>query len=76
MKPRKPGLKFEDALLAFDRARMTVAEREASLLSEKTYRRRFSRFALPRLAKVLSPFYNPLTRAAPRGAESSLLQYE
>ena len=72
----KFGQDVSDALLAFDRARMTEAEREASILSEKTYRRRFSRFALPRLAKVLSPLYNPLTRAAPRGAESFLLQYE
>jgi hypothetical protein len=72
----KFGQDVSDALLAFDRARMSPAEREASILSEKTYRRRFSRFALPRLAKVLSPFYNPLTRPAPLGAESFLLQYE
>jgi predicted metal-dependent hydrolase len=72
----KFGQDVSDALLAFDRARMSPAEREASIQSEKTYRRRFSRFALPRLAKVLSPFYNPLTRPAPLGAESFLLQYE
>ena len=72
----KFGQDVSDALLAFDRARMTPAEREASIRSEKTYRRRFSRFALPRLAKVLSPFYNPVRRAPPRGAEQFLLQYE
>jgi len=72
----KFGQDVSDALLAFDRAGMTEAEREASIQSEQSYRRRFSRFALPRLAKVLSPFYNPLRRPAPFGAESFLLQYE
>jgi predicted metal-dependent hydrolase len=72
----KFGKDVSNALLAFDRARMTAAERETSIQSEKAYRRRFNRFALPRLAKVLSPFYNPVRRVAPRGAESFLLQYE
>ena len=72
----KFGKDVSDALLAFDRARMTPAEREASVASEKTYRKRFGRFALPRLAKVLSPFYNPVRHREPRGAAKFLLQYE
>lgn len=72
----KFGKDVSDALLAFDRARMTPAEREASVRAEKAYRKRFNRFALPRLLKVLSPFYNPGRRAAPRGAQQFLLQYE
>ncbi len=72
----KFGQDVSDALLAFDRARMTEAERAASIQSEKTYRKRFNQFAVPRLLKVLSPFYNPVRRAPPLGAESFLLQYE
>ncbi len=72
----KFGQDVSDALLAFDRAGMTSEQREASIASEKTYRKRFSRFALPRLARVLSPFYNPVRRREPRGAAKFLLQYE
>ncbi len=72
----KFGKDVSTALLALDRARMTEAEHAASMKSEEIYRRRFSRFALPRLLKVLSPFYNPAKRREPKGAASFLLQYE
>jgi hypothetical protein len=72
----KFGKDVSNALLAFDRVKMTSEQREASIRSEKIYRRRFNRFALPRLLKVLSPLYNPVRRPAPRGAEQFLLQYE
>lgn len=72
----KFGKDVSNALLAVDRARMTPEQREASVLSEKIYRKRFGRFALPRLLKVLSPFYNPIRKREPTGAAAFLLQYE
>jgi hypothetical protein len=36
------------------------------------YRARFLRFALPKLLYVLSPFYDPRTKRAPRGAAQLL----
>jgi predicted metal-dependent hydrolase len=72
----KFGEDVSDALLAFDRARMTPEQREASMVSEKLYRKRFGRFALPRLLKVLSPFYDPIRYREPKGATAFLLQYE
>ncbi|MDB5395189.1 MAG: metal-dependent hydrolase [Rhodospirillales bacterium] len=72
----KFGKDVSDALLACDRVRMTEGQRATSISSEKTYRKRFGRFALPRLLNVLSPFYNPIRYRAPRGAAAFLLQYE
>jgi predicted metal-dependent hydrolase len=72
----KFGKDASDALLAADRAAMTPEQLKASLKSEKIYRRRLSRFALPRLLKVLSPFYNPMEKREPKGAAAFLLQYE
>jgi len=70
------GKNVSDALIATDRATMTEEERQRSIAREKAYRSRLARFTLPRLFKVLSPFYNPLTRRQPRGAEQLLLQYD
>ena len=72
----KFGKDVSTALLAYDRASMTEPGQAASVKSEAIYRRRFNRFALPRLLKVLSPFYNPARRPEPRGAATFLLQYE
>jgi predicted metal-dependent hydrolase len=63
-------------LLAADRSTMTEAERRASELAERAYRRRFGRFALPRLLLVLSPFYDPARRRAPRGTEQFLARID
>jgi hypothetical protein len=46
------------------------------MVSEKLYRKRFGRFALPRLLKVLSPFYDPIRYRELKGATAFLLQYE
>ena len=70
------GKNVSDALIAADRAAMTEDERGQSIARERAYRSRFSRFALPRLLKVLSPFYNPLRRREPLGAGAFLMQYE
>ena len=72
----KFGKDASDALLAHDRATMTPEQLQASMASEKAYRRRFGRFALPRLLRVLSPFYNPVRKREPDGAAAFLLQYE
>ncbi|HLG87265.1 MAG TPA: metal-dependent hydrolase [Alphaproteobacteria bacterium] len=62
------GKNVSDYLLSVDRARMTPDERRHSTGLEKRYRRRFNRFALPKLLSVFSPFYNPRSRRAPRGS--------
>jgi len=72
----KFGKDVSDALLAVDRSRMNPEERRASEHSERVCRKRFARFALPHLLKVLSPFYDPRRRRPPKGAASFLLQYE
>lgn len=72
----KFGRDASKALLDIDRAKMTPEQLEASIKSEKTYRRRLNRFALPRLLRVLSPFYNPVRKREPKGAAAFLLQYE
>ena len=72
----KFGKDVSDALLAFDRARMTPDQRAGSVASEKNYRKRFGKFALPRLLNVLSPFYNPISYRPPQGAAAFLLRYE
>jgi predicted metal-dependent hydrolase len=70
------GKNVSDALIATDRAQMTDEERRCSIARERAYRRRFARFARPRLLKVLSPFYNPAKRRQPGDAATFLLQYE
>jgi uncharacterized protein len=59
-------------LLSVDRAAMNPAARRESRRLERRYRARFLRFALPRLLYVLSPFYNPRRKRAPRGAAELL----
>jgi hypothetical protein len=63
-------------LLQADRSAMTAAELRASEISERDYRRRFTWFALPRLLKILSPFYDPASRRAPKGAAQFLLRID
>jgi predicted metal-dependent hydrolase len=72
----KFGADVSAALLAEDRTRMTPEERRASVDSERLYRRRFARFALPYLLRIVSPFYDPRRRRAPKGAAEFLLRYE
>jgi uncharacterized protein len=59
-------------LLRVDRCGMSGAERRRSVRLEKRYRARLLRFALPRLLYVLSPFYDPRAKRAPRGAAELL----
>ncbi len=66
------GKSVSGHLLAIDRAAMSAAARRESRRLERRYRARFLRFALPRLLYVLSPFYNPRRKRAPRGAAELL----
>ena len=54
------------------RSGMSAAQRRRSVCPEKRYRTRFLRFALPKLLYVLSPFYHPRAKRAPRGAAQLL----
>jgi hypothetical protein len=48
---------------------MSATQRRRSVCPEKRYR---TRFALPKLLYVLSPFYHPRAKRAPRGAAQLL----
>jgi len=66
------GKAVSDQLLGVDRRGMNAVQLAQSRRLERRYRRRFLRFALPRLLYVLSPGYDPRGRRAPRGAEQLL----
>ena len=66
------GKAVSDHLLAVDRAGMSEGERRRSIRQERRYRRRLMWFALPRLVAILSPFYSPRAKRAPRGASEVL----
>jgi uncharacterized protein len=70
------GKRVSDHFLAVDRASMSPQERTRSVQLEKRYRARFMSFALPRLLRVLSPFYDPRRRRPPRGAAELLSEIE
>jgi predicted metal-dependent hydrolase len=61
------GQMMTSLFLERDREHMTASEREGSIMREKSNRRRFLRFVLPRMLHLLSPFYNPAKAPAPRG---------
>ncbi len=66
------GKSVSGYLLEVDRSGMSAAQRRHSVRLEKRYRARFLRFALPKLLYVLSPFYDPRAKRAPRGAAQLL----
>jgi len=66
------GKSVSGYLLEVDRSGMSAAQRRSSVRLEKRYRARFLRFALPKLLYVLSPFYDPRAKRAPRGAAQLL----
>lgn len=70
------GKRVSDHFLAVDRATMDAAARAESVRLERRYRARFMRFALPRLLRVLLPWYDPRRRRAPRGAAQLLVTIE
>jgi uncharacterized protein len=70
------GKRVSDHFLTVDRAAMDRQQRAASIRLERRYRARFMRFALPRLLRVLSPFYDPRRKRPPHGAAELLRQIE
>ena len=70
------GKRVADHFLAVDRTAMSPGAQAQSVLLEKRYRARFMRFALPRLLRVLSPFYDPRRRRPPQGAAELLGELE
>lgn len=71
----KFGKNVSGVLIERDRTTMTSDRKRRSVAAERACRRRFARFALPRLLSVLSPFYDPRRRRAPRGVEAVLARY-
>jgi predicted metal-dependent hydrolase len=63
-------------LLAKDRENMTPEELEASLERQKVLVARIKRSAVPKLLKVLSPFYDPAKRRDPQGLQEFLQEFE
>lgn len=63
-------------LLEADRETMTPEERAVSVKREKKFMTRQFLFMLPRIVKILSPFYDPRRRREPRGAAEVLHQVD
>ena len=63
-------------LLETDRADMSPADRKASRKALAAYRWRFMRFAFPRLARVLSPFYDPRKLKEPKDIAPFLAEFD
>jgi predicted metal-dependent hydrolase len=72
----KHNKKAVAALLAEDRKKMSPAEVEESIKRHKAFRRRFMGFHLPRILKLLTPWYNPSKVPPPPGLEATLAQYD
>jgi predicted metal-dependent hydrolase len=62
-------------LLATDRARMTPDEQARSKRREKQYNLRRARHSLPRMLKVLSPWYDPAKLQPPARLQTWLDRY-
>lgn len=59
-------------LLDIDRRGMNTEQAEQSRRTARMVRRRLSRFLLPRMLRLLSPFYSPATSNMPRGLDRYL----
>ena len=57
------------------RSTMTPEQREASIQRHKAYQKRYLRFFLPRMAKILIPFYDPGKAPPSPGLEAALERY-
>lgn len=65
-----------DHLVAIDRERGVQVEEAATTSREKTNERRLARFFLPRMARVLLPFYSPHPRPMQEPTKERLARYE
>lgn len=52
-------------LLEVDRAKMTPEEIKASIAREKHFKRTYAKIMIPKMLRVLSPFYNPAKMKVP-----------
>ena len=59
-------------LLEVDRANLDKTALAESKAREVAYRKRLSKFIITGLLPVLSPFYNPMSKVAPRGVQEVL----
>jgi predicted metal-dependent hydrolase len=63
----KFGMDASTYMLSVDRESMSPDEREASIQREKTHRKRFGKFAMPRLLTIVLPGYDPRKKREFRG---------
>lgn len=61
-----------DYLISVDRAKMTPEEVEASIARETYFRKKYGKLMIPKLLRVLSPFYNPGKKKVPPGLTAYL----
>lgn len=67
---------LNELALKRDRASMSAEEVAASIRREKAFNARMNRFTLPRMLKLLIPFYDPKKQRMPEGLEAALKYYE
>lgn len=63
-------------LLEEDRKGMSPEERNASIARAEIYSKRVKAFNLPRMVRVILPFYNPARKRKPAGMDEYLKQFE
>lgn len=69
---KKHSSAAREMMLATERAAMTEDEIKASKVREKRLTKRQLYFLLPKLLRIMMPFYNPGPQAAPKGADDIL----
>lgn len=68
--------KVTEHLLEVDRATMSPEDVRQSRKKAVAYRRRFLKFAIPRLARIFSPFYDPRKIAEPKAIRPFLAEMD
>jgi predicted metal-dependent hydrolase len=65
-----------DYMLEVDRAAMTEAERAESVRAKKAFDRELLLYTVPRMLRILTPYYDPAAVAAPKALHLALADYE
>lgn len=65
-----------DYMLEVDRAAMTEAERAESVRAKKAFDRELLLYTLPRMLRILTPYYDPAPVSAPKALHHALADYE
>ena len=63
-------------MLEVDRTAMTEAERAESVRAKKAFDRELLLYTLPRMLRILTPYYDPAAVAAPKALHFALADYE